>query len=66
LSTCERAIELYKQGFGNYLIFSGGRGRLSQHLYDKPEAELFAATARKAGVPAGFTKQLIKKQGADT
>ena len=64
LSTGERAIELYKQGYGQYLIFSGGRGRLSQHLYNKPEAELYADMARRAGIPE--TKIIIENQAANT
>jgi hypothetical protein len=49
----EYAVELFKQGYGDYMIFSGnGKGRLTEHLFKGvSEAETFAAIARKAGVP---------------
>lgn len=50
-STAYRAVDLYKQGYGQYLIFSGGTGRISQHLYSEPEARIFAKIAEEQGVP---------------
>lgn len=45
------AASLYKQGYGNYLIFSGsGKGRITEQLFHKSEAETFADIAQAAGV----------------
>jgi len=47
------AVELFKKGYGRYLIFSGnGKGRVTEQLFDKTEAETFADIALVAGVPA--------------
>lgn len=46
----ERAAELFLNGFGKFLIFSGGSGKLTQDRFDKPEAEVFADRARAMGV----------------
>lgn len=48
----ERAAELYLAGYGKYLIFSGGSGKLTAFRFDKPEAEIFAGIAINRGVPA--------------
>ncbi|KAI2623951.1 DUF218 domain-containing protein [Hypomontagnella submonticulosa] len=47
----ERAAQLFLDGHGNYLIFSGGVGRLTNGRYDKPEAQVFADIAVGMGVP---------------
>lgn len=46
-----RAAELHLDGYGRYLIFSGGSGKLTQGRFTKPEAEVFADIARAKGVP---------------
>ncbi|KAH6653804.1 DUF218 domain-containing protein [Truncatella angustata] len=46
----ERAAELFLSGFGKFLIFSGGSGKLTQGRFDKPEAVMFAERARAMGV----------------
>jgi uncharacterized SAM-binding protein YcdF (DUF218 family) len=52
LRVAHRAVELYKQGYGAYIIFSGnGAGRLTAKIFEKTEAETFADIARQAGVP---------------
>ena len=48
----ERAAELYLQGYATQLIFSGGYGALTQGVFTKPEAQVFAETAMQMGVPA--------------
>src|SRR5687768_10203002 len=46
------AAQLFLQGLGKHLIFSGGgKGRLTEELFDAPEADTFAKIATKAGVP---------------
>ncbi|MDN3613125.1 YdcF family protein [Vibrio gallaecicus] len=47
----EHAAELYHQGFAPYVIFSGGKGRFTEGLFDKSEAETFSDIARDYGVP---------------
>ncbi|KAI0138589.1 DUF218 domain-containing protein [Hypoxylon sp. NC0597] len=47
----ERAAQLFLDGYGSYLIFAGGVGRLTQGRYDKPEAQVFADIAIGMGVP---------------
>lgn len=75
----DRAAQLLLDGYGNYLIFSGGSGRLTEGLYGKPEAEFFADRARALGVPADkiiteplstntgenvrFTRKLLAQKG---
>jgi uncharacterized SAM-binding protein YcdF (DUF218 family) len=77
----ERAVELYKQGYGSYILFSGGSGKLTKDIFDKPEAEVFADVAIKLGVPKEvilienkstntgenviFSKQLLNEKGLD-
>ena len=51
LHVAERAAELYLSGFGNYIIFTGGLGRITQHIWKKPEADKFAEIAIAKGVP---------------
>jgi uncharacterized SAM-binding protein YcdF (DUF218 family) len=47
----QRATELMLQGYGNYLVISGGFGKLTKHSYEKTEAETFADIALGMGVP---------------
>ncbi|KAI1075459.1 DUF218 domain-containing protein [Whalleya microplaca] len=47
----ERAARLFLDGYGNYLIFSGGAGKLTQDRFNKPEAQVFADIALGMGVP---------------
>ncbi|GAP87703.1 putative DUF218 domain-containing protein [Rosellinia necatrix] len=47
----ERAAQLFLDGYGEHLIFSGGSGKLTRGRFDKPEAEVFADIARRLGVP---------------
>ncbi|KAI0129102.1 DUF218 domain-containing protein [Xylariales sp. AK1849] len=46
------AAQLFLDGYGDYLIFSGGSGKLTRDRFDQPEAEVFATKARELGVPA--------------
>jgi len=47
----ERGAQLFLSGYGEYLIFSGGAGKLTADRFAKPEAEVFADVAREMGVP---------------
>ena len=48
----ERGAELFLQGYAPLLVFSGGLGRLTDGMWDEPEADKFAQIARDMGVPA--------------
>lgn len=74
-----RAAQLFLDGYGAHLIFSGGSGKLTAGLFVKPEAEVFADVAVAMGVPAEsiiveagstntgenvrFTKALLAERG---
>lgn len=79
LRVAERAVELFKQGYAPYIIFSGNTGALTKDRFSKPEAEMFADVARNMGVPEDrilieskstntgenvvFTKKLLEEKG---
>src|SRR4051812_7603841 len=47
----ERGAQLYLEGWGPLLIFSGGLGRLTEDMWTETEADKFAAIAVGMGVP---------------
>ena len=47
-----RCAELYHQGFGPKILFTGGLGRNTAGMWTRTEAERFADVALAAGVPA--------------
>lgn len=49
--TVDRAVELFKQGYAPFIVFSGNVGALTKNLFSKPEAEVFADKAKEMGVP---------------
>jgi uncharacterized SAM-binding protein YcdF (DUF218 family) len=51
LRVANRAAELYQEGWAPLLIFSGGLGNLTQHMWTEPEADQFARIAIEMGVP---------------
>lgn len=51
LHVAERAAELYLSGYGKYIIFTGGLGRITQKIWNQPEANKFAEIAIAKGVP---------------
>ncbi len=75
----EYAAELYHKGLAPIIVFSGGEGRFTDGLFDKSEAETFAAIVRDVGVPPDaifmetqstntgenvlFTYQLVQDKG---
>jgi len=48
----ERGAELYLEQWAPLLIFSGGLGAVTKHMWHEPEADRFAAIAVAMGVPA--------------
>jgi uncharacterized SAM-binding protein YcdF (DUF218 family) len=49
--SADRAAELYRQGYADWVIVSGGFGTLSKDNFDKPEAKVFAEIIESAGAP---------------
>ena len=76
-----RGAELFLQGSAPLLIFAGGRGVITRHLWREPEADRFAAIAIEMGVPEDrilienqstntgenvlFTRRLLEEKGLD-
>ena len=60
----ERGAELYLAGWAPLLMFSGGLGTITRHLWIEPEADQFAAIAVRMGVPR--THILIENQSTNT
>jgi uncharacterized SAM-binding protein YcdF (DUF218 family) len=60
----ERGAELYHQRLAPLLIFSGGLGSITRHMMTRPEAELFAEIAERAGVPR--ERMLVENRSTNT
>lgn len=61
------AIDLYQQGYGPYLLFSGGVIQQNERLnvyWDETEADYFARRAIERGVPTD--KLLVENQAMNT
>jgi uncharacterized SAM-binding protein YcdF (DUF218 family) len=50
LRVAERAADIYHEGWAPLIIFSGGLGNLTQHVWTEPEADQFARIAEQRGV----------------
>lgn len=77
----ERGAELFLDGWAPLLIFSGGLGSITRHLWTEAEADQFAAIAERRGVPRAniltenrstntgenvlFTRQLLAERQLD-
>jgi uncharacterized SAM-binding protein YcdF (DUF218 family) len=80
-AVAERGAQLYLEGWAPTLVFSGGLGVITRHLWSEPEAEQFAAIAVSMGVPrervlvetestntgenVAFTRRLLASRGLD-
>jgi uncharacterized SAM-binding protein YcdF (DUF218 family) len=80
-AVAERGAELFLEGWAPLLIFAGGHGAITRHLWDDPEADQFARIAVEMGVPSDrilvenrstntgenilFTKQLLAERHLD-
>jgi uncharacterized SAM-binding protein YcdF (DUF218 family) len=76
-----RGAELFLEGWAPLLIFAGGLGAITRHLWNEPEADQFAKIAIEMGVPEDrilienrstntgenvlFTRQLLAAKGID-
>ena len=60
----ERGAQLFLDGWAPLLIFSGGLGTITRHLWTEPEANLFARIAIGMGVPE--SRILVENQSTNT
>ena len=51
LRVAERGAQLFLEHWAPLVVFSGGLGRLTRGLWDRPEADRFAEIAARMGVP---------------
>lgn len=63
-AVAERGAQLFLAGLAPILIFSGGLGAITKHLWIEPEADQFAAIAIAMGVPRGSI--LIENKSTNT
>jgi uncharacterized SAM-binding protein YcdF (DUF218 family) len=77
----ERGAQLFLEGWAPLLVFTGGLGTITRHLWSDPEAERFARIAIGMGVPedrilienratntgenVAFTRELLAARGLD-
>lgn len=80
-NVAERAAGLYLQKYAKRIIFTGGLGRITENIWQMPEAEKFAQIAETAGIPPekiitetgssntgeniAFTKKKLESLGID-
>jgi uncharacterized SAM-binding protein YcdF (DUF218 family) len=60
----KRGAELFLQQWAPLLIFAGGRGAITRHLWNEPEADQFARIAVELGVPKD--RILVENQSTNT
>jgi uncharacterized SAM-binding protein YcdF (DUF218 family) len=63
-AVAERGAQLFLDGWAPLLIFSGGLGSITRHLWSEPEANQFAQIAVSMGVPP--EKILIENRSTNT
>ena len=63
-AVAERGAQLFLDGWAPLLIFSGGLGSITRHLWSEPEANQFAQIALSLGVPP--EKILIENRSTNT
>lgn len=51
VSVVDVAVDVYKKGFSDKIIFTGGLGKDTSKMWDEPEAEKFSKIAISQGVP---------------
>ena len=64
IAVATRGAELFLQGWAPLLIFAGGLGAITRHLWDEPEADQFARIAIGMGVPAD--RILVENRSTNT
>lgn len=51
ISIVDVGVDVYKKGYANKIIFSGGLGKDTSKMWDEPEANKFSNIAIQKGVP---------------
>ena len=64
LAVAERGAQVFLEGWAPILIFSGGLGAITKHLWSVPEADQFASIAVRMGVPS--EKIVIENRSTNT
>ncbi|MGE8722238.1 YdcF family protein [Leptospira terpstrae] len=64
LRVAQYAIDLYKKGFSNYILFSGGLNFFTKNIFPKSEAESFAKLALSQNIPE--EKIIIENESSNT
>jgi uncharacterized SAM-binding protein YcdF (DUF218 family) len=80
-TVAERGAQLFLDGWAPLLMFTGGLGSITKHLWSDPEADRFARIAIGMGVPedrilienrstntgenVAFTRELLRSRGLD-
>lgn len=64
IRVAERGADLYKQGYAPRIMFAGNRGVLTEGVFKKPEADVFADVARSRGVPESSI--LVERDSTNT
>ena len=64
MAVAERGAQLFLDGWAPLVIFSGGLGTITRHLWHEPEADQFAAIAVTMGVPP--ERILIENRSTNT
>jgi len=60
----ERAAEVWREGWAPLVVFSGNRGALTEQMWSRPEAEIFAEVAEAKGVPRD--RMLLEPKSTNT
>jgi uncharacterized SAM-binding protein YcdF (DUF218 family) len=60
----ERGAQVFLEGWAPLLVFSGGLGAITRHLWSEPEADQFASIAVAMGVPRD--RILVENQSTNT
>ena len=63
-SVAARGAELWLAGWAPLLVYSGGLGAITRHMWTEPEADRFARVAVEMGVPA--ERLLIENRSTNT
>lgn len=59
--TAVRASELFREGFSDIVLFTGGLGKITEKIWHEPEAERFSKIAESMGVPSSA---ILKETGS--
>lgn len=51
LNVAKRCAQLFLDGYGDYIIFTGGLGRITKNIWNMSESEKFCEVAINMGVP---------------